>query len=586
MPRDELADVLWGDAPPATWEKALSVLVSKLRSLLAESGIDGARALTAAFGCYRLDLPDGTSVDVLAAETAAREAERFLATGELEEATTAAALAERLTCGLFLPGDDGPWVEAKRRELAGVRARAIDTLAEASLGSGNAADSVRWAELAIGAEPFRESGYRRLMAAHIAAGNRAEALQVYERCRRLLADELGAYPSPETESIYRDLLEAPAGRSAAATSDAAAAEGSVARRSLLRRPAFMAAAVVALVGVVAGGAAVATRGEGAGAVSAAGMTRVALVVPRVPGGIATDDSFVAPYVSALERARSADNLETKIFAIDPSDPRIPEQIRRSIGSFGLVLLAGPLVDDRFAHVIARHPHTRFAVIDPPNTATNDTPLYRAITKDANATDVFFSTGPAAYLAGYLSAQMGQRRDHDKHQAVVSIIVSNPTLNQNEIAGFAAGVAEAGERTVVLPAGDARNASDPAVCARIANRQIEEGSTTVYADAGACSAGAVSAVEAHDVWGVGSDPSQRGPQILVSAVKQLGRAVDDVITRYLEGTLPRGHFDVGIEREAVAIVNLNKVVPARIRLKVADVRQQNMKRWAAYETPLN
>jgi DNA-binding SARP family transcriptional activator len=31
VPRDELADVLWGDEPPATWEKALSVLVSKLR---------------------------------------------------------------------------------------------------------------------------------------------------------------------------------------------------------------------------------------------------------------------------------------------------------------------------------------------------------------------------------------------------------------------------------------------------------------------------------------------------------------------------------------------------------------------------
>ena len=45
------------------------------------------------------------------------------------------------------------------------------------------------------------------MEAHVAAGNRAEALRVYERCRRLLADELGAYPSPETESIYRGLLE-------------------------------------------------------------------------------------------------------------------------------------------------------------------------------------------------------------------------------------------------------------------------------------------------------------------------------------------------------------------------------------------
>jgi SARP family transcriptional regulator, regulator of embCAB operon len=51
VPRHELAEVLWGDAPPATWEKALSVLVSKLRALLEERGIDGSSALTTAFGC-------------------------------------------------------------------------------------------------------------------------------------------------------------------------------------------------------------------------------------------------------------------------------------------------------------------------------------------------------------------------------------------------------------------------------------------------------------------------------------------------------------------------------------------------------
>ena len=54
------------------------------------------------------------------------------------------------------------------------------------------------------------------MEAHAAAGNRAEALRVYERCRRLLAEELGAYPSPETESIYRGLLEASPNRVEAA----------------------------------------------------------------------------------------------------------------------------------------------------------------------------------------------------------------------------------------------------------------------------------------------------------------------------------------------------------------------------------
>src|SRR6476619_5801554 len=70
VPRDELAEALWGDTPPATWDKALTGIVSRLRGLLADHGIDGANALTGAFGCYRLELPEGTWVDVLVAATA------------------------------------------------------------------------------------------------------------------------------------------------------------------------------------------------------------------------------------------------------------------------------------------------------------------------------------------------------------------------------------------------------------------------------------------------------------------------------------------------------------------------------------
>src|SRR6476620_6033668 len=48
VPRDELAEALWGRAPPASWDKSLTVIASKLRNLLAEHGIDGANALTGA----------------------------------------------------------------------------------------------------------------------------------------------------------------------------------------------------------------------------------------------------------------------------------------------------------------------------------------------------------------------------------------------------------------------------------------------------------------------------------------------------------------------------------------------------------
>ena len=205
VPRDELADAIWGESPPATWEKALTVIVSKLRGLFAEDGI----TLTAAFGCYRLDLPEGTWVDLFAAVSSAQDAEEALAAGELDQARAAAESAESLARRPFLPGEDGTWVEQKRHDLADIRERALSVLADACLRSGAAREAAKWAEELIALSPFREAGYRRLMEAHVVAGNRADALRVYEQCRQLLAEELGAYPSPETDSIYRALLKAP-----------------------------------------------------------------------------------------------------------------------------------------------------------------------------------------------------------------------------------------------------------------------------------------------------------------------------------------------------------------------------------------
>ena len=216
VPRDELAEALWGESPPATWDKALTVVVSKLRGLLTDDlGLDGATVLTAAFGCYRIELPEGSWVDVVVAADAVQEAEQAFAADDLEAAHAAATLAASVARPPFLPGEEGTWVEAKRRGLTDVRGVALTILVDVCLASGDAAEAVKWAEQGVELAPFREAGYRRLMESHTAAGNRAEALQVYERCRRLLSEELGAYPSPETEAIYRLLLEARSARAGA-----------------------------------------------------------------------------------------------------------------------------------------------------------------------------------------------------------------------------------------------------------------------------------------------------------------------------------------------------------------------------------
>jgi DNA-binding SARP family transcriptional activator/ABC-type branched-subunit amino acid transport system substrate-binding protein len=235
VPRGELADLLWEDELPATWEKALRVLMTKLRALLEECGIDGSTALTSAFGCYKLSLPAGAWIDVDAAAEALERAEAELAVGDLHEATAQATTSAALARRVFLPGEDGPWVEEKRRDLRDLLLRSLECLRDASLASGDPTEAVRHAEEVIQLEPFRESGYRRLMEAHVAAGNPAEALRVYERCRQFLADELGAYPSAETEAAYLEILRA----ENATPAPEAPASLPPARRRARRRPVLL-----------------------------------------------------------------------------------------------------------------------------------------------------------------------------------------------------------------------------------------------------------------------------------------------------------------------------------------------------------
>jgi class 3 adenylate cyclase/DNA-binding SARP family transcriptional activator/tetratricopeptide (TPR) repeat protein len=213
VPRDELAELLWGENLPAAWEKALPVLMTKLRALLEECGLEGSSVLTNAFGCYQLTLPDDTWIDVDAASSAVERGEAALAAEDLDEAralgTTGAELARRV----FLPGEDGRWVEDQRRDLRDVLVRALECLRDVALAAGELGNAVRYAAEITELEPFREPSYRALMQAHVAAGNPAEALRVYERCRRFLADELGTYPSPESEAVYLEILRSSPGGS-------------------------------------------------------------------------------------------------------------------------------------------------------------------------------------------------------------------------------------------------------------------------------------------------------------------------------------------------------------------------------------
>lgn len=196
--RDRLVDLLWGEAPPDAADAALSALLSKLRRIV---GVEGRSEL-------RLALPADAWVDVEAAAEAVHRAESSVARGEWTAAWGPARVAQHVSERLFLPGEAGPWVVARRGALDAMRIRALELagLASARIGGGELATAERTAERLVTLAPLRESGTRLLMEIHAARGNRAEALLAYEELRRRLRDELGVGPSAETVEAHRRLL--------------------------------------------------------------------------------------------------------------------------------------------------------------------------------------------------------------------------------------------------------------------------------------------------------------------------------------------------------------------------------------------
>lgn len=202
--RTAMADILWPEEVPEAWEGALSAIVSKLRRLLAQAGLDG--VLEGGDGAYELRLPEGTWVDVRGAVNALDRAEGLVRVGRMEQAWSEATVASAILRRPLLPGEELPWVEARRRELADLELRTLDCLCRVWLGRSEPTLAIRTARRLVELAPYRESAYARLMEGHLAAGNAAEAVRVYTELSRLLADELGISPSPEVQGLYERAL--------------------------------------------------------------------------------------------------------------------------------------------------------------------------------------------------------------------------------------------------------------------------------------------------------------------------------------------------------------------------------------------
>jgi DNA-binding SARP family transcriptional activator len=198
-----LIDALWPAGPPDAAETAINALLSKLRAVL---GAD----LLHSRGEIRLCLPDSARIDLEQAVDAIHRAESALALEDWPRAWAAAQTSMFTARRGFLPEETLDWVEAVRRRLSDVYRRALEAYAGAALrlGGTELATAERACRELIEVAPFRESGHRLLMETLAASGNAAEALLAYDALLRLLREELGVAPSPDTQAVHKRLLAA------------------------------------------------------------------------------------------------------------------------------------------------------------------------------------------------------------------------------------------------------------------------------------------------------------------------------------------------------------------------------------------
>ncbi|MER7129153.1 BTAD domain-containing putative transcriptional regulator, partial [Streptosporangium saharense] len=195
---ERLIDGQYGDAPPSGAANAVQAQVSRLRRVLPAELVEFHGS------GYRL-AADPEDVDVHRFERLTREGRLLLSSGH--HAAAAATLRGALGLWRGPALGDLPFAGAQVARLEELRLTAAEDLAEAELALPEA-DPVAELRRLTAANPLRERLRGQLMRALSAAGRQAEALEVFEETRRLLAEELGADPSPELAEVHLAVLRA------------------------------------------------------------------------------------------------------------------------------------------------------------------------------------------------------------------------------------------------------------------------------------------------------------------------------------------------------------------------------------------
>lgn len=200
---DTLQGLFWPNDGQEVAQRKLHIAISALRRSL-KSGAAGHLGECIVFknSTYAL----ATTVTI---ETDVDKFLRYYHTGQ-QNAIERVACYERACSyytGHFLNEDRyADWSFLRREQLSQIYLTMCKALGGHYLQIGEYDNAASWATALLKENRCDEAAHRLLIQIYAAQGYRNEALQCYHRCTRLLSEELGVQPLPETQALYKALL--------------------------------------------------------------------------------------------------------------------------------------------------------------------------------------------------------------------------------------------------------------------------------------------------------------------------------------------------------------------------------------------
>lgn len=202
-PRERLAGLLWEDAERAQARKYLRHALWQVQTVLEKTaGAQAKDLLTLDADWVHLSSAENLSLDVAIFEHAIEACQGTPGTELADVQRKGLEHAVQLYRADLLEGWYQDWCLFERERLQNWYITALDKLVAYCQAREDVECGLAYAERILRHDPAEEQTHYQIMRLHWIAGRRTQALRQYQRCAKILMQELGVQPSERTKMLY------------------------------------------------------------------------------------------------------------------------------------------------------------------------------------------------------------------------------------------------------------------------------------------------------------------------------------------------------------------------------------------------